>query len=114
MSAKIDYVISSDWNDGFVLEVFVTDTTSETIDSPVVHMEIPENISDLWNGNKIQTSDGYDVEGINAGSVLEPNEQWRFSFKVDGDDHTLPTVTDVQGEVDGQLLILGVNTDQTQ
>ncbi|GAB2782280.1 hypothetical protein GCM10027040_05450 [Halomonas shantousis] len=92
--------IKSEWSSGYMTEVFVENTSGVAIERPVIDIELPVEIVELWNGDWQAVDGGYSIAGINAGAALEPGETWRFSYKVDAKEHPLPVVTAIDGQVE--------------
>ncbi|WP_104205070.1 cellulose binding domain-containing protein [Billgrantia saliphila] len=91
--------ITKTWSSGYMTEVFVTNSSDVTINQPAVSFSLPGTITDLWNGSFTVSDSGYIVDAANSGTVLEPGETWRFSYKVQGSEHALPGDIAATGEL---------------
>ncbi|NIC06701.1 cellulose binding domain-containing protein [Billgrantia bachuensis] len=93
--------ITKTWSGGYMTEVLVTNTSDVIIEQPSVSFNLPGTITDIWNGEYTATDEGYVVNAINGGTVLEPGETWRVSYKVRDDSYALPENLNAEGELVG-------------
>ncbi|MGQ4877353.1 cellulose binding domain-containing protein [Billgrantia sp. LNSP4103-1] len=99
---EISSNITKSWSNGYMTEVFVTNTSDVVINQPSVNFSLPDTIVELWNGSVTVSESGYTVDAANGGTVLEPGEVWRFSYKVQGSEQALPTDVIASGDLVGE------------
>ncbi|PMR67794.1 cellulose binding domain-containing protein [Halomonas heilongjiangensis] len=99
---------TSTWSTGHVAEIFIENASDSDIIDPEVRFDLTADIDTLWNGELTRNDLGYRVTD-DAPRVLEPGEAWRFAYKADGDDSSLPDdMTAVAGGSDLQVQLLGL------
>ncbi|MHB0777064.1 cellulose binding domain-containing protein [Halomonas sp. WWR20] len=92
--------VTSSWSSGYVTEVFVENISDVTISHPTLDFALPGAIDTLWNGEYEQIDGGFSVSASNSGTILEPGETWRFSYKVYEEHQPLPVMTSIDGEIE--------------
>lgn len=99
MRPVIDYTLTSQWTGGFVLEVFVTNTSPQSLADYRVTFDLAGDITDLWGGTLETDGAGhYAVSDDDAKNDIAPGETVRFKFRVDSPDGQLPESFAVNGE----------------
>ncbi|SHE52652.1 Cellulose binding domain-containing protein [Modicisalibacter ilicicola DSM 19980] len=99
MSSLIDYTLTSQWNGGFVLELFVTNSSLYTFYDYQIAFAVDGVIADIWNASVVsRTASGYVVADDDDKNDLAPGETVRFKFKVLSESGELPFAFTVNGE----------------
>ncbi|QTP54587.1 hypothetical protein HNO51_07760 [Billgrantia sulfidoxydans] len=93
--------VTKTWSGGYMSEVLVTNISDVVIEQPLVSFRLPGTITDMWNGEYTATEEGYVVNALNGGTVLDPGETWRVSYKVRDDSQALPENLNAEGELVG-------------
>lgn len=98
MRPFIDASLSSQWNGGFVMEIFITNNGTQPITDYRVDFDLPGQITDVWSG-VIAAHDGerYSIASHNDNGDIAPGETVRFKFKVLTESGQMPTAVTVNG-----------------
>ncbi|QTP58314.1 hypothetical protein HNO53_06055 [Billgrantia antri] len=86
MSARVGYTVTSQWNDGFVFEVSVTNEGTLPIEDYRVGFDLPGSVTDVWGG-RLTAHEGqrYEVMDDDPNNDIAPGETVSFKIKsVDG------------------------------
>ncbi|WP_052383915.1 cellulose binding domain-containing protein [Litchfieldella xinjiangensis] len=98
MRPYIDATLSSQWNGGFVMEIFITNKGTETITDYQVDFTLPGTITDMWDSIvSAHTGDRYTVIDDDSQNDIAPGETVRFKFKVQTENGELPSAFTVNG-----------------
>lgn len=98
MRPYIDATLSSQWNGGFVMEVFITNKGTETITDYQVDFTLPGTITDMWDSVvSAHTDDRYTIIDDDSQNDIAPGETVRFKFKVQTENGELPSSFTVNG-----------------
>ncbi|MCG7600995.1 cellulose binding domain-containing protein [Halomonas sp. McH1-25] len=105
--------IKSEWDDGYVAEIFIANNSDEKIADPEVQFDLPDDLDIVWNGVASEDDDSYRIND-DSSSVLDPGEVWRFAYRAYGDDLALPSEMSVQGNETQamQVPLLGIDASQ--
>ncbi|MEC9481914.1 MAG: cellulose binding domain-containing protein, partial [Halomonas sp.] len=105
MRPSIKYSITSQWNGGYVMEVFITNEGTQAIQDYQIGFDLPGSVTDIWGGVIAAQSAGhYVVQDDDDDNDIAPGETVRFKFKVLTDSGELPsafTVNDEPATVNG-------------
>lgn len=102
--------ITSSWSSGYVAEVFVQNTSDQSIDDLEVVFDLDADIDTLWNGLFEAVEGGYRVRDEDT-NTLDPGEVWRFSFKAYGEDQLPEQRIDETNDSGLQVELVGVGDD---
>ncbi|MGC3871649.1 cellulose binding domain-containing protein [Halomonas sp. GXIMD04776] len=99
MSSLIDYTLASQWNGGYILELFVTNDGPRTLHDYQIAFDLEGVISDIWNADIVsKTQAGYVIADDDDKNDLTPGETVRLKFKVLSDSGELPFAFKVNGQ----------------
>lgn len=99
MSCSIDYTLTSQWNGGFVLELFVTNNGSRALQDYQIAFNMGGVIDTLWNADIVsETRTGYVIADDDDKNDLAPGETVRVKFKALSDSGELPFDFTVNGQ----------------
>ena len=105
MRPSIKYNVTSQWNGGYVMEVFITNEGTQAIQDFQVGFDLDGTISDVWGGVIAgQSVTGYTIADDDDQNDIAPGETVRFKFKVLTDSGDMPsgfTVNDEPAAVNG-------------
>ena len=105
MRPSIQYNLTSQWNGGYVMEVFITNEGTQAIQDYQVGFDLPGTITDIWDGVIADHSaTRYAISDDDGKNDIAPGETVRFKFKVLSDSGELPsgfTVNDAPAAVNG-------------
>ena len=94
-SFLIDYRLSSEWNGGFTLEIYLTYQGREPLDGYQLDFGLDAELNTLWGADRYETTDtGYRIEDDGQ---LVPGETVRIKLKALGDDTVMPLSPSVNG-----------------
>ncbi|MDW5376381.1 cellulose binding domain-containing protein [Halomonas sp. HP20-15] len=88
--------VTSEWSSGYVAEVFVTNTATETLNDVSLDFDLPGPIDAIWNA---ALSGGEGHYTATDGASLAPGETWRFSYK-SYSETALPSNTRATGHIE--------------
>ncbi|TDX26052.1 cellulose binding domain-containing protein [Modicisalibacter xianhensis] len=99
MRPSIKYNVTSQWNGGYVMEVFITNEGTQAIQDFQVGFDLDGTISDVWGGVIAgQSVSGYTIADDDDQNDIAPGETVRFKFKVLTDSGDMPTGFTVNDE----------------
>ena len=80
-AAQCDFQLTSEWNEGFVAVVSISNDDAQTIDGWVVTLDFSDGaaITQLWNGALTGTNP-YDVANLDYNAVISPGAITTFGF----------------------------------
>ncbi len=79
--ADISYEITNSWNDGFIVEVSVTNNSDEPLEAWRLSFNGNFEITNLWNANKLHSENGFLVENNVSTMPIEKGETKTFEFQ---------------------------------
>ncbi|QOR38456.1 hypothetical protein HNO52_07990 [Billgrantia diversa] len=98
MRSFIHASLSSQWNGGFVMEIFITNQGTESIVDYRVEFTLDGTITDIWDGVvDAHSSDRYAIIGDDTDNDIAPGETVRFKFKVLTESGMMPSELTVNG-----------------
>ncbi|MBZ9567508.1 cellulose binding domain-containing protein [Modicisalibacter tunisiensis] len=99
MRSLIDLTLSSQWNGGYVMEVFITNLGSDPITDYRIGFTTHGTLGDVWGGSLLTADAGYyEIGDDDAKNDIAPGETARFKIKVLGDGTEFPAGFTVNGE----------------
>jgi hypothetical protein len=105
MRPSIQYNVTSQWNGGYVMEVFITNEGTLAIQDYRIGFDLPGTITDVWDGViGAHSGLGYVIQDDDDKNDIAPGETVRFKFKVLTDSGEMPssfTVNDEPAAVNG-------------
>ncbi|WP_404378818.1 cellulose binding domain-containing protein [Caenispirillum salinarum] len=111
MTALIDYIITSEWNGGYVIEVSVANTGNTTIQDYKVGFTLPAEVDTVWNGVVTDHSgDAWVVMDDDEKNDLRPGETITFKMKV---LTTRDGIEPANFTVNGELAEMAPRPDET-
>ncbi|TDX26159.1 cellulose binding domain-containing protein [Modicisalibacter xianhensis] len=107
--------VRSEWNDGYVAEIFVENTSEVEITNPELQFDLTDDLDTVWNGVANQDDTGYRISD-DAPNALAPGEVWRFAYKAYGDDKAFPKDMTIisDGTEAMQTQLLGIDASQAE
>lgn len=93
--ALCEYVVSNEWNGGFVAEIRIINTGTETIEGWDVEWAYANNtaLTSAWNAS-VSGANPFAAASLNWNATIEPGEQASFGFQGSFDGtNEVPTVT---------------------
>ncbi|GHA86188.1 cellulose binding domain-containing protein [Modicisalibacter luteus] len=98
MRPSIVYKTTSQWNGGYVMEVFITNEGAETIPDYEIGFSLPGDITDVWGGViAAQEGNSYVISDDDNKNDIAAGETVRFKFKVLTEAGELPSSFNVNG-----------------
>ncbi|GHB07721.1 cellulose binding domain-containing protein [Modicisalibacter luteus] len=105
MRPSIQYNVTSQWNGGYVMEVFITNEGTLAIQDYRIGFDLPGTITDVWGGViGAHSGPSYVIQDDDDQNDIAPGETVRFKFKVLNDSGEMPsafTVNDEPAAVNG-------------
>ena len=107
--------VRSEWNDGYVAEIFVENTSEVEITNPELQFDLADDLDTVWNGAANQDDTGYRISD-DSPNTLAPGEVWRFAYKAYGDDKAFPKDMTIisDGTEAMQTQLLGIDASQAE
>ncbi|WP_111412343.1 cellulose binding domain-containing protein [Billgrantia lactosivorans] len=110
MRPFIDASLSSQWNGGFVMEIFITNQGTQPIVDYRVEFSLDATVTDVWNGTIAGHDAGrYAIVDDDIANDIAPGETVSFKFKALGESGQMPgslTVNGVAPELSPQAEML--------
>lgn len=90
---SVDYVLDSDWDEGFSAALILTNTSEEALEDWTLEFDYARNITELWNGALIShEGDHYVIKNADYNANINPGESVRIGFNgTDGLPEDVPT-----------------------
>lgn len=90
---SVDYVLDSDWDEGFSAALILTNTSEEALEDWTLEFDYARNITELWNGALIShEGDHYVIKNADYNANINPGESVRIAFNgTDGLPEDVPT-----------------------
>ncbi|MBW6392174.1 cellulose binding domain-containing protein [Billgrantia antri] len=98
MRPFIDASLSSQWNGGFVMEIFISNQGTQPIVDYQVSFTLDGTITDIWGGViDAYSDDRYAIVDDDTDNDIAPGETVRFKFKVLTESGLMPSDVTVNG-----------------
>lgn len=110
MSALVDYIVTSSWNGGFVMEISVTNTGTTKIYDYMVGFTLPGAITSVWNGViTAKSGDAYVIMDDDDKNDIAVDETITFKIKVE----TTREIEPANFTINGELAEVALRPDDT-